>query len=135
MAWLRGLGSDMGDGSQLTPADWVVDPVCWPILDEDEREHQVASLQRWLSWLIERYSLDFRSVPTCRKEHGALVEELSSLRIAWVTANVPSVSDGSYTQLAWHSDFAQARERVAGWIAGSGCRVAEHRPPQARSSA
>lgn len=124
----------MSDGLQLTPADWVVDPVCWPTLDEDEREHQVASLHQWLSWLTERYSLDFRYVPTCWQEHGALVEELSALHIAWLRASVPSASDGSYTQLDWHNDFALARERVAAWISGSGCRLNEHRPSPAQAS-
>lgn len=119
----------MNDGFLLTPEAWVLDPVCWPTLDEEERELHVATLQGWLSWLTDRYALDFRTVPTCWQGHGALVEELSSLRTAWVRANSPSVGNSSYTQLAWHSDFALARERIARWISGSGCRPDEHRPP------
>ena len=81
----------------LNPEDWVAEPVCWPSLDEAELEIQLATLGRWLAWLLERYSLDGRVAPECWREHGALVEELSALRISWVKANVPVVPDGSYT--------------------------------------
>ena len=78
-----------------------------------------------LAWLKERYSLDHRELPECWAQHGALIEELSALASSWSRAF--NTKDTGYTPLAWHTDFALTRRRVAEWIARSGCRPNEHR--------
>jgi hypothetical protein len=55
-------------------------PVCWPILDDREAQARLEELADWIHWLIERYAIDYRTIPPCCGRHGALVEELSALR-------------------------------------------------------
>lgn len=61
-------------------------PLCWRALTPQEREDQVEALREWIDWLVGRYALDQRTVPPCWEQHGALLEELSALRTAWLTA-------------------------------------------------
>lgn len=106
-------------------------PLCWPALTEQEREDQLQALNDWIRWLVDCYALDHRVVPSCWAEHGALREELSSLRTAWLTAfAITSTGDAP---LDWHAGFAAARQRLADWVSRTGCRSGEHRPDQARS--
>jgi hypothetical protein len=51
---------------------------------EIDDEHE--ALADWIAWLMDRYSLDHRTVPCCWDQHGALVEELSALRTAWLAS-------------------------------------------------
>lgn len=100
-------------------------PVCWPALNQDERRGHTEALERWLTWLRNRYALDHRVLPPCWAEHGALVEELSALHTAWGVAF--AVASGPELPLRWHAEFAGARHRLAQWVARSGCRAGEHR--------
>jgi hypothetical protein len=51
-------------------------PVCWPTLDSTEAQGRLEELADWISWLHDRYTLDYRTIPPCWASHGALVEEL-----------------------------------------------------------
>jgi hypothetical protein len=62
-----------GRGEHFAPL-----PVCWPILTDAETGARLDELTDWTSWLLERYTLDYRTIPPCWAEHGALVEELSA---------------------------------------------------------
>jgi hypothetical protein len=100
-------------------------PVCWALLDDLETEDALDELQDWVDWAVDRYRLDRRTVPPCWDQHGALVEELSALRTAWVAAYALTARPDA--ALDWHLAFALARERLSGWSARTGCRPGEHR--------
>lgn len=91
----------------------------------DEQLNALLALDEWVGWLVERYNLDRRAIPPCWANHGELIEELSALRLAWLTAYAQmGPGDGP---LAWHERFASARGRLADWAARTGCNY-EHRP-------
>jgi hypothetical protein len=100
-------------------------PVCWPSLTDSEEEEAFDALDDWVAWLVDRYSLDHRTIPPCWAEHGALLEELSALRTGWLTAY--SDTSPADRPLDWHSQFAAARPRLTEWVARTGCRATEHR--------
>lgn len=100
-------------------------PICWPALTTQERADQLGKLTEWIRWLVGCYVLDHRTVPPCWAEHSALLEELSALRTAWLTA-FATTSTGD-APLAWHTSFAACRQRLVDWAARTGCRSGEHR--------
>lgn len=100
-------------------------PVCWPVLTASESQEQLDALTDWTRWLADRYALDHRTVPPCWSRHGALLEELSALRTAWLTAY--AVTSAGDAPLDWHAHFAAARQRLADWVSRTGCRSGEHR--------
>lgn len=112
-------------GLHLRHEQFAPIPVSWPTLVGEERDARFHELADWIAWVIDRYGLDHRTIPPCWAEHGALVEELSALRTAWATAYAED-SRGD-APLDWHADFAAARQRLADWVARSGCRPGEHR--------
>ena len=120
-------GSPAGP-SLAEETDYPPTPVRWPFLTDAEAAAEADRLQCWVDWLVARYQLDARTVPPCWMQHGALVEELSSLRTAWLEAHDPS-SDGG-APLDWHHAFHLARQRLTDWTARSGCRPGEHRVPR-----
>ena len=101
-------------------------PLCWPALTEQEQEEQLEALTDWTRWLAQRYALDHRTIPPCWAQHGALLEELSALRTAWLTAF--AVTSPGDAPLDWHTSFAAARQRLVDWVSRTGCRSGEHRP-------
>jgi hypothetical protein len=102
-------------------------PVCWAVLSAGEVGEQLGHLTDWVNWLTDRYTLDHRTVPPCWDDHGAVLEELSALRTAWITAySGDSVGDAP---LRWHAEFAFTRQRLNDWVARTGCRPGEHRDP------
>lgn len=104
-------------------------PLCWPALTAQEKDEQLEALNDWTRWLARRYALDHRTVPPCWAKHGALLEELSALRTAWLTAfAVTSTGDAPLT---WHTNFAASRQRLADWVSRTGCRSGEHRADSA----
>jgi hypothetical protein len=119
-------GRGLPPGARLTQEAFPPLPLCWAALNDDERAEQLDALDDWVRWVIDRYALDHRTVPPCWPRHGALLEELSALRTAWLTAYaVTSSGDGP---LEWHAHFAAARQRLTDWVSRTGCRAAEHRP-------
>lgn len=101
-------------------------PLCWPALNDQEKAEQLEALSDWTLWLAHCYALDHRTVPPCWAQHSALLEELSALRTAWLTA-FAATSPGD-APLDWHTNFAASRQRLADWVSRTGCRSGEHRP-------
>ncbi len=99
-------------------------PTCWPVLETADATEAMTSLAQWVKWLVSRYGLDHRTVPGCWAEHGALVEELSALHGAWNAAYAQTAHPSA--PLDWHTNFASSRERLADWIARTGCRPGTH---------
>lgn len=104
-------------------------PVCWATLTEIENEDALEELADWVNWVVDRYALDHRTIPPCWDEHGALVEELSALRVAWLAAF--GITGRPEAPLDWQNNFAVARQRLSDWASRTGCRVDEHRPDHA----
>lgn len=79
-------------------------PVCWAVLSAGkEMNEQLGHLTDWVNWLVDRYALDHRTVPPCRDQHGAVLEELSALRTAWI-GTPPGVRFGrSASHVAAHA--------------------------------
>ena len=88
-------------------------PVCWAVLSADEEDEQLGHLTDWINWLADRYTLDHRPIPPCWGQHAAVLEELSALRTAWITAH--SGDSTGDAPLRWHAEFAFARQRLNDW--------------------
>jgi hypothetical protein len=101
-------------------------PVCWATLSDAEADEEREALSDWIAWLADRYTLDHRTVPPCWDQHGALVEELSALRTAWLASYAVTTARPE-APLAWHAQFADTRHRLVDWVARTGCRPGEHR--------
>lgn len=113
----------------LLPDLFPTFPLCWATLSDIETEDSLEGLEDWITWLVERYALDHRSVPPCWEQHGALVEELSALRTAWIAAF--NVTGRPGAPLEWHAQFAAGRHRLGDWSSRTGCRPGQHRPDRA----
>jgi hypothetical protein len=102
-------------------------PVNWAALDGPEAAEQWRLLIDWTDWLRQRYSLQ-EKVPACWYAHGPLIEELSSLRSAWVGAFLDP-----QTRLddpaRWHELLERTLARIRDWDLG-GCCAGTHRPDQ-----
>lgn len=100
-------------------------PIVWSAFSESEREQSLDDLELWVTWLVERYRLDHRIVPSCWTRHPELIEELSALHLAWQGAY--STSAAADAPLNWHERFAVARLRIGDWVSRAGCRPDAHR--------
>ena len=65
-------------------------------------------------------------IPPFWYRHWELVFELSALHLHWIASYDPE-QDGS-GPIAWHTDFALARERLRDWVATCGTRLDRDRP-------
>ncbi|MGQ0631520.1 MAG: hypothetical protein ACT4P1_10790 [Sporichthyaceae bacterium] len=110
----------------LPPELFPTFPLCWATLTEVETEDALEELEDWVNWTVHRYALDRRVVPPCWDQHGALIEELSALRTAWLAGF--GLIGRPEAPLEWHGHFAAARLRLAEWASRTGCRPGEHRP-------
>jgi hypothetical protein len=99
-------------------------PIAWCSLDREQAREEWAALCGWVDWAVDRYGLTER-VPACWYRHGAICEELSALRAAWLGAyEAPSArpSDG----VAWHDMLERVLARVREWDR-CGCSHGTHR--------
>jgi hypothetical protein len=98
-----------------------VRPVNWNLLTADEAEVEWLDLNAWVNWLRATYGLPPTVVPPFWHRHDELVWELSALHTHWLNAYDP---DGSPSApLAWHRDFADARNRLREWVSTCGTRL------------
>ncbi len=88
-------------------------PVNWASLDSQQAAEQWALLIGWTDWLRDRYMLHAQ-IPACWYAHGALVEELSALRSAWIGAYLdPHAAAGD--PATWHDLLDRTRHRLRAW--------------------
>jgi hypothetical protein len=116
------------DDNAFGPPDdphWQPETICWPRVDRDTARTAWHALDTWIRWCTLRYELDSRVIPPCWYRHGALVEELTALHTAWLTAHTAAAPGNA--PLDWHAMFANARHRLQDWVARAGCRASEHR--------
>lgn len=100
-------------------------PVRWDTLTAEATHRELAQLGPWVAKLIDRYQLDGRTIPACWREHGALIEELSALRTAWLSSYALTAAGNA--PLAWHASFATCRTRLSEYTARTGCTSSQHR--------
>lgn len=103
-------------------------PWNWDALGPEEASSQWRTLFDWLRRLAERYELA-ETLPACWWRHGAMVEELTALWVAWVGA-YEDAGAGPDMPLKWHEDFASARARIGDWNR-LGCGPNHHRESEA----
>lgn len=105
--------------------------VNWRALTRDEAKAEWAQLGQWVHWLVNRYQLTMSQVPACWPAHGALVEELSALRTAWV-ASYEADTRSPIAGIEWHQQFDHCRSRMTQWtkaVAG-GCDGGKSHKPE-----
>lgn len=99
----------------------------WQAMSPARAAEAWTALVDWVDELLERYALD-ESIPTCWYAHGAMVEELHALHVAWL---------GAYTGRAgqpmdrafWHEVLARTLSRIREWNR-HGCAAGTHRPDE-----
>ena len=101
-------------------------PINWNLLTADEAEAEWLDLNAWVHWLRTTYGLPPTVVPPFWHRHDELVWELSALHTHWLNAYD---QDGSPSApLAWHRDFADARNRLREWVSTCGTKLDRDRP-------
>lgn len=106
--------------------DALVRPLNWNLLTADEAEAEWLDLNAWVNWLRHTYGLPPTVVPPFWHRHDELVWELSALHQHWLNSYDP---DGSPSgPLAWHRDFADARNRLREWVSTCGTKLDRDRP-------
>lgn len=101
-------------------------PINWNTLTAEEAEAEWLDLNAWVDWLRRTYGVPAAIVPPLWHRHWELVWELSALHTHWLGAYDPE-QHGS-APIAWHADFATARERLREWVSSSGARLDRDRP-------
>lgn len=104
----------------------VPKPINWHILRSHEAEQEWLDLNQWVNQLRETYGLPSSVVPPFWYRHPELVWELSALHTHWLCSFDPE-QDGS-GPIAWHTDFAAARDRLREWVTTCGTRLDRDRP-------
>lgn len=107
-----------------------VGPLHVPSLTAGERDAIMADLRAWVDRLVDRFTLDTRTVPPCWERHNAMVEALSALR---------DHERGSYAADAdprsavdWLRAFRDVRGVLSELAAVTQCSAHQHRDPPSR---
>lgn len=122
-AWSETFGS-----SSLTKP---LGPINWNTLTGDEAEAEWLDLNAWVNWLRGTYGLSPSVLPPMWHRHDELVWELSALHMHWLNSYSDDASPSS--PLAWHRDFADARNRLREWAAACGTKLDRDRPTRQTS--
>ncbi len=115
-----------GHGGLDTDDDEPLRPLNWNPLTGNEAESEWLDLNAWVHWLRATYGLPPTVIPPYWHRHDELVWELSALHLHWLNSYD---SEGSPSgPIAWHRDFADARNRLREWVSTSGTRLDRDRP-------
>ena len=101
-------------------------PINWNLLTARDAEAEWLALNQWVDWLRKTYGLPASVVPPFWHRHPELVLELSALHLHWCASYDPEQSASG--PIAWHTDFAAARDRLREWVVTSGTRLDRDRP-------
>jgi hypothetical protein len=94
----------IGINSEMPPVAFQ-----WDLLTDNERLGASRELETFVNWLVGRYRLQ-RQIPPCWWHHGAYIEELSALFIAW--RGVMEVPDRSNAWIVWHEELSRLLGRL-----------------------
>ena len=101
-------------------------PINWRTLPPEDLEHELLELNAWVDWRRHVYELPAQIIPPMWHRHSELLWELSALRQHWLFCFDPQAKGNQ--ALAWHHDFAIARERLRDWVTIAGTRLDRDRP-------
>lgn len=99
----------------------------WQAMSPARAADAWTALIEWVDQLVDRYALD-ETIPICWHCHGAMVEELHALHVAWLgayTGRGGQPTDRAY----WHELFARTLTRLREWNR-HGCAAGTHRPDE-----
>jgi hypothetical protein len=116
----------IGISTEIPPAAFR-----WDLLNDDDHLEYSRDVARFVDWLVTRYRLQ-RQIPPCWWRHGAYVEELSSLFVAW--RGVMEIPDRPSAWIIWHEALARLLSRFRDhW--NTGCTPDHHTesPPPTRT--
>jgi len=99
----------------------------WQAMSPARAADAWAALIEWVDGLVDRYALD-ETIPTCWYAHGAMVEELHALHLAWLGAYTGRGSQPS-DRAFWHEMLARTLGRLREWNR-HGCAAGIHRPDE-----
>ena len=125
----RGFASRFSFSSATRPWNWME-------LDAEDADKLFALLSGFVAYFNARYAdRPEQRIPPCWAEHGALVEELTTLFWArWHAFESPHASIGGAQY--WHSyTLPSFYERMRGWLANGlvACQHGHHRDVEDRS--
>lgn len=89
-------------------------------LNDSDLDAVLGLLDKWVAWLVDRYDLA-RVIPPCWHNHGAMVEELLALRLAWQAAYENTNADPGQP-LQWHVGLDLMLRRFERRWGVDGCR-------------
>lgn len=101
-------------------------PINWRRLPPEDLARELVALNAWVDWVRHEYGLPAQVIPPMWHRHPELLWELSALKQHWEASYDPQAKAGQ--ALAWHHDFAIARERLRDWGTISGTRLDRDRP-------
>ncbi|MCB1299165.1 MAG: hypothetical protein KDB08_09330 [Microthrixaceae bacterium] len=101
-------------------------PINWHLLTSGDAEAEWLALNQWVDQIRRDYGLPASVIPPFWYRHPELVWELSALHLHWIASYDPE-QDAS-GPIAWHTDFALARERLREWVSTCGTRIDRDRP-------
>lgn len=99
-----------------TPGMLGIRVINWRTLEDEDAPQVWTDLRNWVVWFTHRYNIASRKIPLCWFRHGALVEELSALHIAWLVSY--DGLDAGYGPIGFHERLAVAIPRLASWYNG-----------------
>lgn len=101
-------------------------PINWNLLSSGDAEAEWLALNQWVDEIRHVYGLPTSVIPPFWHRHPELVRELSALHLHWIASYDPEQSASG--PIAWHTDFALARERLREWVSTCGTRLDRDRP-------
>ena len=113
IADLRGRLSRISGGVRMPSVGGIQSALPYDDLDE------------WVEWLVTTYELE-GVVPTCWREHPAMVEEIGALRAAHAGAT-DEVDSRPSDRLVWQESLPRSLQRLREWDR-TRCRTRGHVP-------
>jgi hypothetical protein len=96
----------------------------WQAMSDGRAADAWRDLTDWVDELVDRYALD-EAIPLCWYAHGAMVEELHALYLAWLGAFTGRCFDAT-ARAVWHELLARTLMRIREWNR-HGCAAGRHR--------
>lgn len=112
---------ESGFDTEPDDSEDVIRPVNWNTLGPDEAEAEWRDLDHWVKFLKTTYGLPPTVLPPLWHRHDELVWELSALHTHWRNSYDPNSSASA--PVAWHREFAEARNRLRDWVSTCGTRL------------
>ena len=100
----------------------------WQKMPVTEAADAWAALSTWVDDLVDRYALD-ETIPACWYAHGAMVEELHALHVAWLAAYTGRGTAPTVDRAVWHELLDRTLTRLREWDR-HGCTGGTHRPDE-----